>query len=43
MPKSNSENYEGDEKTYVNKIVDEIVSSYRLLFRAQKHVVLIFG
>ena len=34
MPKYISENYEGDERTYIDKDGDEIVSSYRLLFVA---------
>ena len=34
MLKNISENYEGDEKTYVDKDGDEIVSSYRLLLVA---------
>ena len=35
MLKNNSENYDGDEKTYVDKEGDEIVSSYRLLLVAR--------
>ena len=34
MLKYNSEKYEGDERTYVDKDGDEIVSSYRLLLLA---------
>ena len=34
MLRYNSENYEGDEKTYIDKDGDEIVSSYRLLLVA---------
>ena len=34
MPKHISENYEGDERTYIDKDGDEIVSSYRLLLVA---------
>ena len=34
MPKFNSENYEGDEGTYIDKDGDEIVSSYRFLLVA---------
>ena len=34
MLKDISENYEGDERTYIDKNGDEIVSSYRLLLVA---------
>ena len=34
MLKFISENYEGDERTYIDKDGDEIVSSYRLLLVA---------
>ena len=33
-PKYNSENHEGDERTYIDKDGDEIVSSYRLVLVA---------
>ena len=34
MPKYISENYKGDERTYIDKDEDEMVSSYRLLLVA---------
>ena len=36
MLKHISENYEGYEGTYINKIGDEVVSSYRILLLAHK-------
>ena len=35
MLKKNSENYEGDERTYKDKDGDQIVSCYRLLLVAE--------
>ena len=34
MLHSISENYEGDERTYIDKVGDETVSSYRLILLA---------
>ena len=36
MLTNNSENYEGDERTYIDKDGDEIISPFRLLLVAQK-------
>ena len=34
-PKYNSQNYEGNERIYIDKDADKIVNSYRLLLVAQ--------